>query len=241
MRILIIRHAEPYYPIDSLTMRGRLEAAALAEKMAKEDITAIYVSPLGRAKLTCQYTLEKMGRQAQELEWLREFRPYIHKPHPGNHVAWDWRPSAWVNHDDFYSAERWGDHPIMQAGRVKEEYDRVCTEFDTLLAKHGYVREGRHYRAENPNQDTIALYCHFGLEGVLLSHLMNCSPMILWQGLCAAPSSVTTVYTEEREEGIAAFRVSQFGDVSHLYAAGLAPSFAARYCETYHTPGQRRD
>lgn len=241
MKILMVRHAEPYYPIDSLTTQGRLEAAALADMVSQWDIANFYVSPLGRAKLTCQYTLEKVGREAETLEWLREFSPKINKPHPGVTVSWDWRPSAWVDHDDFYSAEHWADHPIMLEGNVKEEYDRVCAEFDKLLAKHGYVREGRHYRAVRPNHDTIALYCHFGLECVLLSHLMNCSPMILWHGLCAAPSSVTKIYTEEREEGIAAFRTARFGDISHLYAAGIEPSFAARYCETYHTPGQRRD
>ena len=241
MKLLIIRHAEPYYPIDSLTTHGRLEAQALAEMVSKWDITNFYVSPLGRAKLTCQYTLDKMDRQAETMEWLREFSPVIKKPHPGVPVTWDWRPSAWADHDDFYTAEHWADHPIMQAGNVKEEYDWVCREFDKLLAKHGYVREGRHYKAVRPNHDTIALYCHFGVECVLLSHLMNCSPMILWHGFCAAPSSVTKIYTEEREEGIASFRAARFGDVSHLYAAGLEPVFAARYCETYNTPGQRRD
>ena len=56
-----------------------------------------------------------------------------------------------------------------------------------------------------------------------------------------APTSVTTLNTEERRKGIAYFRMSAFGDVSHLYAAGQEPAFAARFCETYHTPGQRRD
>ena len=106
MKILIMRHAEPYYPTDTLTAKGRLEAAALAEMVAKWDITKFYVSPLGRAKLTCQYTLDKMGCQAETMEWLREFSPKIDKPHPGNHVPWDWRPSGWEDHDDFYTVEK---------------------------------------------------------------------------------------------------------------------------------------
>lgn len=64
--------------------------------------------------------------------------------------------------------------------------------------------------------------------------------MVLWQGFCMAPSSVTTVYTEERRPGIAAFRVSAFGDISHLYAHGAEPSFSARFCEVYGN-GQRVD
>jgi len=65
--------------------------------------------------------------------------------------------------------------------------------------------------------------------------------MVLWHGLCAAPASVTTVVTEERRKGIASFRMSAFGDISHLYAAGREPSFAARFCETFDRGDQRHD
>lgn len=113
--------------------------------------------------------------------------------------------------------------------------------FDALLAKHGYKREGKLYRAEQANNDTICIFCHFGLECVLLSHLLNVSPMVLWHGMCAAPSSVTTVNTEERREGIAYFRMASFGDISHLYAHGEPPAFAARFSECYTNEGQRID
>ena len=124
---------------------------------------------------------------------------------------------------------------------VREIYDRVIAGFDGLLAAHGYVRDGLLYRAEQSNSQTLVLFCHFGLECVLLSHLMNVSPMVLWHGLCAAPTSVTTVITEERRPGIAAFRTLCFGGVTHLLSAGEQPSFAARFCEQYGTPGQRAD
>ena len=57
--------------------------------------------------------------------------------------------------------------------------------------------------------------------------------MVLWHGTAAAPTSVTTLYTEERKEGIASFRMQSYGDVSHLLKAGMEPSFAARFCETW--------
>ena len=91
------------------------------------------------------------------------------------------------------------------------------------------------------NTDTLVFFCHFGLECVLLSHLMNVSPMILWHHTAAAPTSVTTVYTEERRKGIASFRVASFGDISHLYIAGQEPSFSARFCETYDNKDERHD
>ena len=131
------------------------------------------------------------------------------------------------------SYERWKENEIMQAGGVGEAYDRVTAAFDALLARYGYVRDGLLYRVTEPNEDTLVFFCHLGLGCALLSHLMNCSPMVLWQGTVMAPTSVSLVYTEERRPGIAAFRAGSIGDISHLSAAGLEPSFAARFCETY--------
>ena len=111
----------------------------------------------------------------------------------------------------------------------------------TLLASHGYVRDGLTYRAEHANNDTIVFFCHFGLECVLLSHLLHISPMVLWHGTCAAPSSVTTLVTEERRPGIAYFRMSSFGDISHLYVKDEPPAFAARFCECYDNEDERHD
>ena len=124
---------------------------------------------------------------------------------------------------------------------MKDAYDWVVSGLDALLERHGYRREGGYYRAAAANNDTIVFFCHFGVECVLLSHLLGVSPMPLWHGTCAAPSSVTTVVTEERREGIASFRMSAYGDISHLYANGEEPAFAARFCESFDNEEERHD
>lgn len=243
MRIIIIRHGDPDYSIDSLTKTGWKEAKLLAERLAKTDMTEIYVSPLGRAQDTLKPTLEKTGRTATTLEWLREFNPRINRPDVQGvkKLSWDWLPQDWTRDEAFFNRDLWFTNPVFVEADVKKEYDWVIEHFDALLAKHGYVRKGEYYMVERPNRDTLVFVCHFGLECVLLSRLMNVSPMILWHGMCAAPSSFTSVYTEERREGIASFRMSCFGDTSHLYAAGEEPSFAARFCETYDCAEERHD
>lgn len=243
MRVLIIRHGDPNYEIDSLTEKGWREAELLANKMEKEDLAKIYVSPLGRAKDTASLTLKRKGMTAEECPWLREFAPGIKRPDikEGKTIAWDWLPQDWTAYPEHYLADQWMNTPPMQTGDVKEQYEWVTGEFDALLARHGYVRDGKIYRAEKANRDTIALFCHFGVECVLLSHLMNVSPMILWHHMCAAPTSVTTIYTEERREGIAVFRAHAIADQSHLYVAGEEPAFAARFCETFDCAEERHD
>ena len=68
MKIIIARHAEPDYIHDTITEKGKKEAALLAKRLSQIKIDEIYVSPLGRAKDTAAYTLQATGMQAQELD-----------------------------------------------------------------------------------------------------------------------------------------------------------------------------
>lgn len=243
MRLLIVRHGDPDYSIDSLTEKGWKEAEYLSERLSKLDVKDFYVSPLGRAKDTASFTLKKMNRTAVECDWLREFDVLIDRPDVTDRQKrlWDWLPQDWTQDERFYQYDHWYENERLQQSDAKGYYDYVTGKFDKLLAEHGYVREGHYYRAEKPNEDTLVFFCHFGLECVLLAHLICASPMVLWHGFCAAPSSVTTVNTEERREGIASFRISAFGDISHLYVYDEPPAFAARFCEMYSNTDERHD
>lgn len=242
MKLLIIRHGDPDYSIDSLTPTGWKEAELLADRLCRLDVKAFYVSPLGRAKDTASLTLNRLGREATELPWLREFAPVVEKPNVSRGTcAWDWLPADWTKEPRFFSLDRWAEPEPFAAAGVAREAQWVADGIDTLLKDHGYVRQDHCYRAEQPNEDTVVLFCHFGVECVILSHLLNISPMLLWHGACAAPTSVTCLVTEERRRGIAYFRMNAFGDTAHLYAAGQEPAFSARFCETFDNAGQRHD
>ncbi len=235
MKLLIIRHGDPDYEHDSLTETGRREAELLSKRIAPMTIRDYYVSPLGRAKATAEPTLKLAGRTATELDWLREFSIRVHRPDLEglSYVPWDWLPQDWLSDTRLLTYDHWMENEVMREAGVGEAYERVTESFDALLASYGYERDGLLYRVREANEDTLAFFCHLGLGCLLMSHLMNCSPMVLWQGTCMAPSSVSLIHTEERRPGFAAFRAATIGDVSHLYAAGAAPSFAARFCETY--------
>ena len=234
MKLLIIRHGDPDYVHDSLTSSGRTEAALLAGYLKDVPIDYAYVSPLGRAQETARPTLVAKDLTATTLDWLREFAPRVRQSAAklAPTCAWDWLPSEWTERDLFYT-DHWYDDPAMVAAGVKREYEWVCAGFDELLAQHGYERTGRYYHVTRANHDTIALFCHYGLGCLLLSHLLSVSPKVLWHGLCAAPSSITTVCTEERRRGAASFRVLEYGATPHLALGHVEPSFAARFCECF--------
>ena len=235
MKLLIVRHGDPDYSIDSLTEKGWREAELLSKKLSKLDIKDFYVSTMGRAKDTASCTLKKMNRTATECDWLREFDVLIHRPDvPDRKIcAWDCLPQDWTQDERFYQYDRWFENEAMQEANMKYYYDQVTGKFDKILAEHGYVRDGHYYRVEKANNDTLVFFCHFGLGCVLVSHLLSMSPMVLWHNMCAAPSSVTTLTSEERRKGIASFRMNSYGDISHLYAHDEPPAFAARFCECY--------
>ena len=97
MKILIIRHGEPDYSIDSLTEKGWREAELLAKRMEKIPAEAYYVSPLGRAKDTAAPTLRRVGREAQVLPWLAEFRGRFLSPTKGeDRIPWNLSPQYWT-------------------------------------------------------------------------------------------------------------------------------------------------
>ena len=236
MNLILIRHGDPDYKNDTLTETGRREAALLAERISPMDINAYYVSPLGRARDTAEPTLKASGRDARTCEWLQEFSIPVLRPDKDgelSHVPWDWLPQDWLQDPRLLDPIRWRENEVLRSADVGSAYDSVLYAFDALLSEYGYKRDGLFYRVEKQSTATLAFFTHFGLSCVLLSHLMNCSPMVLWQGLCMAPSSVTTIYTEERRPGIASFRAAAVGDISHLTCKGVKPSFAARFCEIY--------
>lgn len=238
MRILIIRHGDPDYANDTLTEKGKREATLLAKRLEKENIDAFYSSPLGRAKDTCLYTARAVGKENEIVvkDWLHEFNHPLTLPSGRErNIPWDMLPTEWTDNDKMYDYKRWYKQKCYRKSNMKAAYDNVANGLDALLKEYGYVREGNSYRVENANTKTIALFCHFGLEMVLMSRLCNVSPIPLWHHFTALTSSVTTLYSEERRKGIATFRCAGFGDIGHLYAGEEPPSFSARFCEIFES------
>ncbi len=256
MRLLFIRHGDPDYVNDTLTEKGHREAALLAERASDLNLGTCYVSPLGRAQATADYSLKKLGITADTLEWLKEFPAkidlgkvtWLRSAYPNtlsqygeytSRIVWDVAPSYWAEHSECMDPDKWRESDICRNSDTVEIYDHVTSEFDRLLAGYGYVREGKCYRVEKESRETVTFFCHFGITCVLLAHLWGISPFLLWHCLALAPTSVTEVVTEEREKGIACFRGLKLGDVSHLVLGNEPVSTSARFCEIYSDMEER--
>ena len=235
MRILIIRHAEPDYATDGLTEKGRREAALLSRRLVNTPMHHIYLSPLGRAIETASYTLGPLGREGQVLPWLAEFRGHVWDEERRRfRVPWDRKPAKWLGRPLLMDLERWTEDPLFEGTNVPAIWQETLSGLDEVLDRHGYRREGGIWRVHHPNQETVVFFCHFGIGAAIASILTRIPPFALWQGTCMLPSSVTTLVTQERDEGIADWRCVSLGDLSHLYIAGESPSLYALFPEVYN-------
>ncbi|MBQ0000345.1 MAG: histidine phosphatase family protein [Clostridiales bacterium] len=256
MRLLFIRHGDPDYVHDTLTEKGHREAKLLSEIIEDLHIDTAFQSPLGRAQHTAAYSLKKLGITAATCPWLQEFPAHLdingleelQKAYPDtftendrfrHRIVWDAVPGYWLSHPEYSTPDGWRDSEVSRHSDMIPVYDDVVQNFDKLLAEHGYVRDGKYYRVEKESEETLTFFCHFGVTCVLLAHMWNISPFILWHSLAMAPTSVTEVVTEEREQGIAYFRALRIGDTAHLYTGKEETSFACRFCETYSNTEQR--
>jgi probable phosphoglycerate mutase len=235
MRILLIRHAEPDYSVDSLTPKGRIEAELLSRRLIRYDVRDFFVSPLGRAKDTAEYTLKKLNRTAEVLPWLPEFRGSYPDPETGKRrvVAWDIKPRIWTEFPDVTDIRTWSRSAAFAGGNVHEIWQETTTGVDALLARYGYRKDGPVWLCDDNRDFTIAIFCHFGISMAVLGYLIDVSPMVLWQRVLCLPSSVTEVVTEERIKGEVSFRITKLGDLTHLEAAGQPRSTAGLFPECY--------
>ena len=196
MRIVFIRHGDPDYTNDTLTEKGRKEAALLAENIGylNLDQAVVYVSPLGRARDTPGYVLDKLGKTAVTMDWLQEFpaqvdvggNPELLKVYPdtgkqgdkyGSHIAWDMVPAYWTEQDDLGDLKDWKNAEVVKHSDIQEVYERVTKAFDELLAEYGYVREGRHYRVEKESEAhclCLPFGCHLCAFVSFMEHFALC-------------------------------------------------------------------
>jgi broad specificity phosphatase PhoE len=226
MQLFIIRHAEPDYRTDTLTVAGLLEAEALATRMARQlQPDFLYSSPLGRARATMQPTEKALSKSGVILDWAKELRFESRNGPWGDHHAPFDIPGHWIRSaPDLPSHNTWHRHPPFDDPHIRNEFERVCSASDSFLADHGYERERGRYASVAPNRTKLAIFCHNALGLAWLAHLLEIPLTLMWSGFWLAPSSVTTILFDERDPAWAVPRCIGLGDVSHLHSSGLQRS-----------------
>ena len=234
MRLIFIRHAEPDYMHNTLTEKGFREARILAERTKNWKVTQFYESPIARAQLTAEPTLEAQNRDAVVLDWMKEFA-YGETPDPTtgeiHHVSWDFMPQWWTEQHQLFDPENFYEHPILAQndGYVKAVHN-LRTGMDELLNGYGYTRSGLYYTFDpdkngkqyetDDEETTLVFFAHLGANLEAIGYLLHLSPVQLQHVFYIAPTSISVLNMEKRMPGVGMFRAQCIGDVTHLLDAG---------------------
>lgn len=232
MKLFVIRHGDPNYAIDSLTERGWREAELLRDRLMKEKITKVYLSPLGRAQDTAKPFLYSSGLGSETKDWLREFPLPAFQPmkkyglgeNDSHCCPWDLDLRLFTMFSEQLSDnKRWFEHEIYSTTGAGEYALMVGRELDKLLSENGLDRDGYAYKI-NENFDenaNIAVFCHMGLGSLLMAHLAHVAVPLYWQMFRVMPTSVSTVTFGKTRGELWQSKIFSVGDTTHLSAIGL--------------------
>ncbi len=209
MLLYLIRHGHPDYSTDTLTPIGVEQAKALVPRMLKETPLTLYSSKLGRAQQTAQPLAEALSQEVTIL-------PFMHE------LSWSKGHSPWDSAQAMVHAGRpvgpdWASDPEFIENLVTEDVASRQLAFDEFLATKGYERtKDGFYRVVAPSDERIAIFCHAGVTGALLAHLLKIPLPAACIQFHIYFTSVTAVSFSTEENRLCLPCLQRVGDCSHL-------------------------
>lgn len=218
MNILLIRHSEPDYSIDSLTRIGFEQARDLAHYLGGMPVTDIFCSPFGRAQATMRPTSEALGIKATTLQWLRE----MDRAGDNWQYPWNLTPGMWLDETKVT--------PINEvlAARMRETVDG----WNALMTSLGFTPADGLYRQNSDwKPDRLVLvFCHGGIMLTLFSRLFEWPIRTSYTMLGYMPSGITHLQmTQEQNRPTWSLCLLSYGSRPHLSAPQAFPLHPARY------------
>ncbi|MBR4866394.1 MAG: histidine phosphatase family protein [Clostridia bacterium] len=224
MLLYIIRHGDPIYNPDTLTPKGKLQAAAMGKRLSVHGVDKIFSSPNGRARETAQPTCDLMGLTAEIEPWTSEDLAWKDLSRLDSQGRRNWTfaiPKHKLLADPLALTDRWYDGEPFEGSNSKAGYERVQRESDAFFAKLGYVREGNVYRIEAPTEERVAVFCHHGFGVTWLSHLLSIHPVQFWSSFDISHSGLTILHFANNPDGYTCPKCLCLSDLGHVYREGL--------------------
>lgn len=221
MEIVIIRHAQPEWVKDGLSVDnppltdlGFRQADAVANEIANEHFDEVLVSPLLRTRQTAEPILDVLGRPLIIEPWLEEIRNPIWHGTPQEKAE-----AAWSAEKSKASHERWSG---VEGGEAVSDFvTRINEGIGGFLASRGIVRASSDLPVWETNGQfddnrKIALICHAGTGSVSLCHMLG-FPVTPWEWerLVIGHATINRISTLQLADGIT-FGLTQLSGNHHL-------------------------
>ncbi len=225
MLLYIIRHGDPNYALDCLTERGRKQAAAVARRLQRSGINAVYSSPMGRARETAAPTCELLGLPCHIEEWTHELTfEERGTPFPDGikrSVSQLPAPKLRENGNILLDYEHFDECPGFAESGMRSAIEHLTPEGCEFLERLGYKEENGVFRIVRANDDRVALFCHAAFTRAWLSILLHIPPHMMWADFGYSHTGVTVLDFEDYGTGFTSPKCLCYSDLSHLYAEGL--------------------
>lgn len=231
MLLYYLRHGDPIYDPNSLTLLGRRQAEALGRRLSQHGLDRIYVSSSQRAKETASPTCEMLHMDYVELDWANEEHAWNEfavenldgkKDFPAGIEKYE---RLMASYEMQKLGREWGQHPVLKGTRLETARIRVALETDNFLASLGYQHDWEKggYYCSHVNRERIAFFAHYGFGMAFLSSILDIPYPVFCTRFNIAHSSMTVISFPEKE-GFVIPRLLQLSSDSHLYKEGL-PTF----------------
>ncbi len=221
MEIVIIRHAQPEWVKDGLsvdnpplTELGFQQADCLAADLGSEPFDEVLVSPLVRTRQTAAPILSAMGKELVIEPWLEEIRNPIWHGTPQEKAD-----AAWKAEKSKASHERWSG--IEGGEPVSDFVTRINDGVSGFLQRQGLVRTNKELPVWESTSDfnenkKIALICHAGTGSVSICHMLGfpATPWE-WERLVIGHATISRISTLALADGIT-FGLTQLSGNHHL-------------------------
>ena len=233
MLLFYVRHGDPIYSPNQLTPLGQRQAEAIGKRLAVHGVDKIYASSSNRAMQTAQPTCEILKKDKEILDFCNEdlawadFAPEL----PDGRKTWAfYHPDTrrlFVDPSVTALGLRWYEHPELKKYNFKKGLDRIQTELDALLLKHGYehIPGTGTYKAVRPNNDRIALFAHQGFGMNFMSQLLDIPYPFYSTHFDITHTGMTAIEFKDEGDGIVIPKVLTVSSDAHIYKEGLPTNY----------------
>ena len=234
MLFFYIRHGDPIYDPDSLTVLGQKQADALSKRLAMYGIDKVFASSSNRAIMTAKPTCDLLKKEVEILDFANE-------GHMWNEFVVERNgKKKWIFNDaeikDLFADEsvislghKWYEHEKLTA--YKKGAERVSKETFEFFKSLGYehINGTGKYKVLKPNDDRVAFFAHQGFGLAFLSEILGIPYPMFSTHFDLSHSSMTVINFSEKD-GYSMPRILTLSSDSHIYKEGLP----TKYCNAIY-------
>lgn len=230
MLFFYIRHGDPIYDPNSLTVLGEKQAEALAKRLSVYGLDRIYSSPSNRAVQTAKPTCDLVKKEMELLDFADEkyaFQDFsVERNGRRKWVFQDEETKMLLTDESVISlGHKWYEHKELLA--YKKGADRISEETFNFFKSLGYehIKNTGKYKVLKANDERIAFFAHQGFGIAFLSEILDIPYPVFANHFNICHTGMTVIEFKE-ENGFAIPQVLTLSSDSHIYSEGLP----TKYC-----------